>query len=274
MNLRSIALGGGGTRGLLHVGALRAVQEVKGDLHFPDGVYGASIGAIFATAVAFGIPLQDIRRVTESSMSISQVLPPPTLDHVLTMTARKGLFPMTAFETTVLSLFQEAGVDLRGKRCCDAKMPLYIAASNLTTHRTTFFTGEVPVLDALRCSACIPVLFEPQVLYGQVYLDGGVFTRSLATLVPRTTLVLHVGSDWPEPVTPQSSLSELLWGCYAGRGRPYRGPNICRFRGIDLGPLSELVQEDRDRMLSEGYSQASAFLSVQKLEKPGLRDRS
>lgn len=272
MNLRSIALGGGGTRGLLHVGALKALQELKGNLDFPDGIYGASIGAIFATAVAFGIPLQDIRRVTESSMTISQVLPQPTLDHVLTLTTRKGLFPMTAFEDAMCSIFQEAGLDLRGKRCCDAKMPLYIVASNMTTHKTTLLTDKVPVLDALRCSACIPVLFEPQVLYGDVYLDGGVFTRSLATIVSPETLVIHVGSDWPEPVTPQSSLSEVIWGCYAGRERPYRGLNICRFRGIEVGPLRELTQADRDTLLEQGYSQTRTFLSMQKLEETRLRD--
>lgn len=272
MNLRAIALGGGGTRGMLHAGALRAIQEIKGDLHFPDGVYGASIGAIFATAVAFGIPLDAIRRVTESSMTISQVLPQPTLDHVLTLPTRKGLFPMTTFESAVCAVFLEAGLDLRGKLCRDAAMPLYILASNMTTHRPTLLTDKVPVLDALRCSACIPVLFEPQVLYGEVYVDGGVFTRSLATIVPRTTLVVHVGSDWPETVTPQSSLHDLLWGCYAGREHPYRGPNICRFRNIRMHPLSELTQEDRDTLLAEGYSQMNAFLSTKKLEDIRLRD--
>lgn len=272
MHLRSIALGGGGVRGLLHVGALEAIQEVKGSLDFPDGVYGASIGAVFATAVAFGIPLSKIRQLTESSMTLSQVLPQPTLDHVLTLQSRKGLFSMATFEATLLSIFQDAGVDLRGKRCRDAKMPLYIAASNLTTHRPTLLTDEVPVLDALRCSACIPMLFEPQVLYGEVYLDAGVFLRSLATILPRGTLLIHVGSDWPDPVRPQSSFRELLWGCYAGRARLYRGPTVCRIRGVSISPLAELTQDDRTMMLREGYSQTRAFLSTKKLEEVRLRD--
>jgi predicted acylesterase/phospholipase RssA len=272
MHLRSIALGGGGSRGLLHVGALQAIRQVKGDLHFPEGIYGSSIGAVFATAVAFGVPLEDIRRVTETSMTFSRVIPQPTLDHILTLPARKGLFPMTAFESTVLSAFQEIGLDLRGKRCRDAKVPLYIVVSDMTTHRSTLLTGDVPVLDALRCSACIPVLFEPQVLYGHVYLDGGVLNRCLGTLVPKDTLVVHVGSDWPDPVTPQSSLQELLWGCYAGREESYRGANVCRFKGIKISPLGELIQEDRDALIREGLSQMNAFLAAQKLEDPRLRD--
>jgi len=272
MNLRSIALGGGGSRGILHVGALRALQEWTGELHFPDGVYGSSIGAVFATAIAFGIPLDAIRRVTESSMTISRVLPSPTLDHALTLTTRKGLFPMTTFESTILSVFQEVGLDLRGKRCRDAKVPLYIAASNMTTHRATLLTGDVPILDALRCSACIPVLFEPQVLYDHVYLDAGVLNRCLGTLVPAETLVVHVGSDWPDPVTQQSSLQEILLGCYAGREQPYRRPNVCRFKGIHTTPLSELTQADRDHLIQEGYSQMHAFLSVKKPKHLSLGD--
>jgi hypothetical protein len=272
MQLRSIALGGGGTRGGLYAGILRALHEVKGDLAFPDGIYGTSVGAIYATALAFQVPLANIQRLTDSYLTISSVVPEPKLDHLLTLSDRKGLFPMTTLVEAVTTAFLDAGIDLRTKRCSDGAYPLYILASNMTTRRATFLTGDVPVLDAIRCSACIPVLFEPQVLYGNVYLDGGVFVRCLGTVVPKTTLAIHVGTDGPEPITPQHSLGDILWACYSGRAALYTGPNVCRIRGVSYSPLAVLTQADRDTMAREGYSQTHAFFAAEKLKDPVLRD--
>jgi NTE family protein len=270
MNLRSIALGGGGSRGILHVGALRALQEWTGELHFPDGVYGSSIGAVFATAIAFGIPLDAIRRVTESSMTISRVLPSPTLDHALTLTTRKGLFPMTTFESTILSVFQEVGLDLRGKRCRDAKVPLYIAASNMTTQRTTVFSGTVPILRAIQCSSCLPLVFVPQVLYNQVYLDGGVLLDSLGSLVPSDCLVVHISAT-AEPLFPSDiadiSLATYIHRVYRGiRTRPVT-PNTLWLSNTTVGLLQEMTLEQKRSLVDEGLSQTRAFLSKRRPKK-------
>lgn len=266
MHLRSIALGGGGTRGGLHVGALQALLEIKGDLAFPDGIYGASIGAMFATALAFGVELPRIRQMADTYLTVTTIVPELRLDHLLTLPARKGVFPMTALVDKIAVAFLEVGLDLRGKRCSDAKYPLFIAASNMTTAKATLLTGDVLVLDAIRCSACIPVVFEPQVLYGQIYLDAGVFLRSLGSIVPKETLVLHIGTEGPHSITEQSTLSEILWACYTGRAALYKGTNVCRMTGVPYGPLAELTQADRDRMVHEGYSQTHAFLAVKELK--------
>jgi predicted patatin/cPLA2 family phospholipase len=58
-------------------------------------------------------------------------------------------------------------------------MPLYIMASNLTKGKPTIFSENVPVLEALKCSCCIPGVFRPQILYNQVYVDGDIFVPSV-----------------------------------------------------------------------------------------------
>jgi predicted patatin/cPLA2 family phospholipase len=73
-------------------------------------------------------------------------------------------------------MFLEAGLDIRGKVLSDAKMPLYIITSNITKGIPAIFSKNVSVLEALKCSCCLPGLFRPQELYGQLYVDGGVFT--------------------------------------------------------------------------------------------------
>ena len=260
MNLRSIALGGGGTRGGLHIGALRALREVKGNLEFPDGITGASVGAILGTAIAFRINLDRLEQVYNKYFTLSTFIPDPKVDHVLTAIDRKGLFSMDHMEDAIVRIFAECGIDLRGKVIADAPQPLRVVASNMTTGRPTILTGKVPLLAALRCSSCVPMMFEPQELYGDIYLDAGVHLRCVAAVVPKTTLVIHI-SGTSGCITPKSSLPELLFACYGGKVTEYFGPNICRIRGVRFGLFGELSDADRAYLAKEGYSQTLAFLT-------------
>jgi predicted acylesterase/phospholipase RssA len=70
------------------------LEEYKGDLIFPDGIYGASVGGFMAVAIAFHMKLADIRRMYDKYFTASNFFPNPTLDGVLTTMDRKGLFSM------------------------------------------------------------------------------------------------------------------------------------------------------------------------------------
>lgn len=260
MKYRSIALGGGGTRGGLHIGALQAIKEVKGDLEFPDGIYGGSVGAIIGTAIAFRVDLEKLNQVYNKYFTMSSFIPDPKVDHVLTALDRKGLFSMDKLEDMLVKVFSECDIDIRGKRICDAPQPLFVVSSNMTTGRPTILTGRVPILRALRCSSCIPGLYEPQVLYGNIYLDAGVHLRCMREVLPPQTLLIHISGTCGR-ITPESSLPELLFACYSGKATHYFGENICRIRGVNYSLFGELTQADRDYLFREGYSQTLAFLT-------------
>lgn len=266
MLYRSIALGGGGTRGGLHIGALHAIQELKGDLEFPDGIYGGSVGAIIGTAIAFRVDLRKLNTVYNKYFTMSNFIPTPTLTHVFTTLTRKGVFSMDRLEEMLIRVFSECGVDIRGKRLCDAPQPLFVIASNMTTGRPTILTGRVPILQALRCSSCIPGLYEPQNLYGHVYLDAGVHLRCLRQVLPPQTLLIHISGTCGR-ITEKSSLGELLFACYSGRATQYFGDNICRIRGVNYSLFGELTQKDRDYLFAEGYSQTRRFLTKMSAQK-------
>ena len=61
-----LALGGGGARGLAHVVALEAFDELGVK---PDVIAGTSIGAIYGAAYAAGMSAQQIRAHTEEALS-------------------------------------------------------------------------------------------------------------------------------------------------------------------------------------------------------------
>jgi len=177
---QKLALGGGGVKGILHIGALRELSKHQ-PLYFPEGVYGSSIGAVIATYIAFGLPVDDtLVELTKKYLSLSNVIPKVSIQDVSKVFASKGMFTMDVFEEAIVNMFLERGLDVRNKVIGDATMPLYIISSNITKGIPTIFTKNVPVLDALKCSCCLPALFRPQELYGQLYLDGCVFTPCIS----------------------------------------------------------------------------------------------
>lgn len=184
-------------KGIMYIGALRELSRHQ-ELVFPGGVYGVSVGAIVGTYLAFGLPL-DLG--IESAFNMSAFIPEPDFSKLPEMISLKGVFSMDTLEKSIVNMFLSKGVDLRTKVIGDAKMPLYIFASNLTKGKPTVFTKNVPVLEALKCSCCIPGVFRPQILYNQVYVDGDLFVPSVDKFMPDKSKALCL------------SLKHSLGGC-------------------------------------------------------------
>ena len=261
---RSIAFGGGGVRGGLHVGALAALESHRGNLLFPDGIYGSSIGSIVATAVAFNLSATQIKTMFDSHFQLSKILPPLKLESALSLMYNKGIFPMTLFEETVVDAFLSQGVDLRDKTIGDSPQKLHIFASNLTTTRSTILTGKVPVLTAIRCSCCLPFVFEPQLLYNNLYVDGGVCLHYLDSAVPSDCLVLHI-SRTTKPLTASNldslTILDYMGDIYEVSRRSSLGKNTIWFENNEIGILQELTPEIKDMLYTQGHSQTLAFLA-------------
>ena len=176
IRFRKIALGGGGVKGLLHLGALQELAKHQ-LLEFPDGVYGSSIGAIIGTYIAFKLPLEKGVYLTKKYLNSDRIFPETCVSDIF---ETKGIFTMDMFEDAIVKMFLEVGLDIRTKVIADAKMPLYIITSNISKGTPSILTNKVPLLEALKCSCCLPFIFRPQELYGQLYVDGGLFTRSIS----------------------------------------------------------------------------------------------
>jgi len=181
---RTLGLGGGGVKGILHIGALLELSK-KQSLVFPDGVYGISVGSVIGTYIAFGLPvdessLPDLKK----HMKIQNFIDNVDLKTIASSFSLKGVYSMDLFEKFVVDLFKSKGVDIRTKVIGDALMPLHIIASNLTKGTPTIFSNNVPVLDALKCSCAIPGVFRPQILYNQIYIDGDFFVPSVDRFIP------------------------------------------------------------------------------------------
>jgi len=220
---RILALGGGGTKGFLHIGALHELEKQLGNLtrYFSKGIYGCSIGSILATGIAFGLDSTQMERLSRKSMNFGFVLDDLKVAALTQATTKKGLFNMDAFEKHVLGAFDSEGIDLRNKVLNDAKIPLFMVASNMTKGIPTIFKGDVPIMAAIKASCCIPILFHPQVIGKSVYMDGGLITNELHKLIPKElqaeTLSIYLVHSSPH-INPHSidrmSIMDFIYKLY------------------------------------------------------------
>jgi predicted patatin/cPLA2 family phospholipase len=210
---KKIILGGGAAKGVLHFGALQELSKHQ-ELYFPDGVYGTSVGSIMATLIAFQFPLNDnvMNAFKKHLSSIDRFCPPLTFKDVMNIIPEKGIYNMDLYEKQICIVFDELGFDIRNKKISDAKMPLYIVASNISKGIPTFFTGDVLILEAIKCSSCILGVFKPQELYGQLYVDGDIFTPCFGKGY-EDALQISLKVNRTEKITPETieSMSPLIF---------------------------------------------------------------
>lgn len=272
---RKLALGGGGAKGVLQIGALRELAKYQA-LEFPDGVYGCSIGSIVAACICFRIPLDDkfVKELT-SGISYSKVLPKPTFQDLTSIFASKGMFDMKQFEEVIIDWFSRFDIDIRNKRIGDTDIPLYIVSSNITKGVPTIFSKSVPILDALKCSCCIPGVFKPQELYGQLYVDGGLFLPSMTKIAP-DSLYLHLVKQKSEyRITPQTigSLSpvDFIKDIYVMAMNQYigmmRSDTTIDLEYPDLTSESDFEEFDMQDILDTGALSMRRFLASKGLLK-------
>jgi predicted acylesterase/phospholipase RssA len=271
--IRRIALGGGGAKGILHIGVLQEISTHQ-PLDFPDGIYGSSVGSIIASCVAFKVPLDGILEFTKTYSSIESLVPPKIeIQQLSKMFSGKGVYSMDVFEEKITHLFESNGVSIRDKTLNDASMPLYIVSSNLTTGQPTIFSGAVPVLDALKCSCSVPILFRPHQLYGNIYTDGDIFSPCIASLVPDGTLTISLNKHGKCTITPSKldSISpfEYMSSVYAMSYRIFqksqRSSTTFELHYPNLYSDTDLSAINLDDILSYAADKFRRFLATQVL---------
>ena len=265
----ALGLGAGGIKGILHVGALLELSKHQ-ELNFPNGVYGCSIGSILATYIAFGLPVDRMVPLMKEYLNMERMTPKFQIAHLSSAFSAKGMFPMDTFESSIRDLFRKEGVEIERKKIGDAKMPLYIVASNITKGIPTIFSKDILVLDALKCSCCIPGLFRPIELYGQLYVDGNLFAPCLAPLMPKEdVLVISLTKQRKRQLTPAlietmspiAYLDELYIMSSSLFHNSSMTKNTICLSYPNLHSNSDLSEFDIDAILNHASSSLNKFIS-------------
>ncbi|MDR2041291.1 MAG: patatin-like phospholipase family protein [Tannerella sp.] len=150
-----LALSGGGAKGFAHIGVFRALEEF--DIR-PDIIVGTSAGALMGSLFADGYSAGEIEQLFNERefAEFAQIQLP-----------KSGIFDSSRF-----SLFLEQ--HLRAQRFEELQIPLIVVATDLDNGKSRAFTSG-PIVEPVRASCSVPVLFSPVLIDGVHYVDGGLF---------------------------------------------------------------------------------------------------
>jgi NTE family protein len=150
----ALVLGGGGTRGFAHVGVIKAL-EAQGIV--PDIIVGTSVGsavgALYASGLS-GFQLQEISIPLREGSVIDWSWP------------NRGVFTGKSLEDFINRMVSLKPLE-------KLKRTFAVVATDLKTGEEIIFrTGNTGL--AVRASCAVPGLFQPTIINGRSYVDGGL----------------------------------------------------------------------------------------------------
>jgi len=177
-----LSLGGGGARGLAHLGVLLALEEAGIPV---SAIAGTSMGAVMGAAKAIGADLKKIRillgcldlneilQVTDSALrELQKIIGRSVVEYVRGTTWREG----DARPHDLVRLCELFSLLTARKTFEETEIPFAVVAADVES-------GEPVILragrlsDAVTASTAVPGVFSPFALDGRLLMDGGVVEK-------------------------------------------------------------------------------------------------
>ncbi|RMG64136.1 MAG: hypothetical protein D6709_06545 [Chloroflexi bacterium] len=172
--MRAFVLSGGGNRGPLQAGAVKALLQ-----HgvAPDMVVGSSVGALHGTYLAAEPTLAQAERMIQlwRDAGRHRLFSSSPLRSMLK--ALHGSDHLA--DSRRIRAYIEQSLPNHVRTFGDLQIPLYVTICHLQT-LTLYLYGDdpsAPLIDAVLTSAAVPGFFPPTYHNGQAFVDGGVISN-------------------------------------------------------------------------------------------------
>ncbi|MFB9134499.1 patatin-like phospholipase family protein [Vibrio olivae] len=241
-----IAFGGGGVRGFMHLGVIKALKEANIHANVVTGVSAGSIAAVF---YASGMDYQHLEN-TINNVEMSDVLD-------ITLSSR-GFIDGARLSDWINSQVKQSDLT-------QMPIPIGLVATNLSQQKSMLITKGNPG-HAVQASSSIPGAFIPVENQGNVLVDGG-----LLDVVP-VNYTRELGADVVIGV-------DIYCGNQAAPSIDQSGMQItfssfrmltCKLSEADLNSADILIQpnfdlqsdseEEKQAAINAGYMAAKAVL--------------
>jgi NTE family protein len=187
----ALVLGGGGSKGLAHLGAINELE--KAGIR-PDLVIGCSAGAIagalYADNPQLGMSVQPFIRLKKADL----------LDYSFL----KPLFGIVNGKH--LQNFMKK--NLRSERFEELKIPLILVATDLNSGEAVEFSSG-DIASAVRASCAFPGIFKPVFLHGRYFIDGGAACPIPVSVAKKYGATVIIAIDLSEKL-PKSAPRHLF----------------------------------------------------------------
>lgn len=185
-----LVLSGGGSRGLAHVGVLRALNEAG---IAPDCISGTSAGAVVGALYAAGYD-------ADAMIDFFDVASPFRFSKMAL--GRPGFFDTHKVAEDFRRFFPADSFEALGKR-------LFVTATDLARARREVFSSGQLVLPLI-ASSSVPLVFTPTIIDGRPFADGGVLDNfPVDLLLGLCDVVIGVYAS-PLPARRENQLSSSI----------------------------------------------------------------
>jgi NTE family protein/lysophospholipid hydrolase len=211
-----LVLGGGGARGLAHIGVIRAFQEAGVPI---DMIGGTSMGAVIAAQYAMGCDIPTMVEMNRNGWIKMDPLKDKTLPIVALLSGKK-------LDRMLNMMFGDARIE-------DLWVKYFCVAANLTQAETVIHESG-PLKTAVRASMAIPGVAPALCNHGDLIVDGGVLNNLPADVMRN----LSGGKVIAVDVSPRRDLAvdpsycelpsawQILWSRINPLAKPMNVPSI------------------------------------------------
>lgn len=211
----ALVLGGGGARGMAHVGVIKVLAEAGVPVNLIAGTSAGSIvGSIYADQGSAKQVYHTFYNIGFWDIADFNNVP-----------SKDGIMQGYRMQKFLLK-------HMKARTFAQLKIPFIVTTTNFVTGKPFPITSG-PVAPAVQASAAIPGLFDPVHLYGKILIDGGMVDPVAVDLVkpyhPKVIIAVGVAQELSPtmPVTNSGNLS---------RAQIIRERSITQFsiRGADV----------------------------------------
>ena len=180
-----LVLGSGGAKGLAHIGVLKLLEEMGIKIDF---IAGSSIGALIGGVYSAGISIEEIEDIALKTdlVSTAKLFSPGF--------GKSGFVTGIKVKKFLTSKLGEREIE-------NLKIPFVAVATDIITGREIIF-NKGNLVEAIRASISIPIVFQPVIWNNTVLVDGG-----LVNPVP-TNIAREMGANYIIAVNVMSSKKE------------------------------------------------------------------
>lgn len=257
-----LALGSGGSRGVAHIGVIKALEE---EGIRPDYIAGCSMGSVVGAAYAKGLTVDEMLDL------VTQIKPLSLIDVNAIPTSRLSLLRGNKMWNLLLEAIGNVNFD-------ELKIPFRCIASDLYSgNLITLSDGDVT--KAVRASSSIPSVFPPVRLNGKLLVDGGVLCRvpinQVREMGADVVIAVDVLDNTKESVSEVKSIVSMITRLFDmidnQRTQIQRGECDPKNEVWVIPPMEGLNQyaiKDFDKAYEDGYATTRAMMpEIKKLVK-------
>lgn len=180
---RNIVLSGGGLLGLSYLGFHKYMKDnCPCGFENIENILGVSAGAIYSLYLICGLDYNTIKEEI-INMDMDTILD-VTVDDIINLKDTKGVLDPIILKQNIIKPLLRFDLDpnITFKQIYNTyNKSILVGVANLSRMQFEIFGKEnypdMPVVDAITISACVPLIFKPIIFNNMVYVDGGTINK-------------------------------------------------------------------------------------------------